>query len=106
MFFPRLRRQAKWMFVLLALVFGGGFVIFGVGSNLPSGLGDVLRDVEHTNTPSVDDARDRVRRGRSARRMRGAPRRPAGGMVPSASSSEAKARAAVRLPVPAGPWRR
>jgi tetratricopeptide (TPR) repeat protein len=61
MFFPRLRRQAKWMFVLLALVFGGGFVIFGVGSNLPSGLGDVLRDVEHTNTPSVDEARDRVR---------------------------------------------
>jgi tetratricopeptide (TPR) repeat protein len=61
MFFPRLRRQAKWMFVLLALVFGGGFVIFGVGSNLPSGLGDVLRDVQHTDAPSVDDARDRVR---------------------------------------------
>lgn len=61
MFFPRLRRQAKWMFVLLALVFGGGFVIFGVGSNLPSGLGDVLRDVQRTNTPSVDDAQDRVR---------------------------------------------
>jgi tetratricopeptide (TPR) repeat protein len=61
MFFPRLRRQAKWMFVLLALVFGGGFVIFGVGSNLPSGLGDVLRDVEHTNAPSVDDARENVR---------------------------------------------
>jgi cytochrome c-type biogenesis protein CcmH/NrfG len=61
MFFPRLRRQARWMFVLLALVFGGGFVIFGVGSNLPSGLGDVLRDVQHTDTPSVDDAQDRVR---------------------------------------------
>jgi tetratricopeptide (TPR) repeat protein len=61
MFFPRLRRQAKWMFVLLALVFGGGFVIFGVGSNLPSGLGDVLRDVEHSNAPDVGDARDRVR---------------------------------------------
>jgi tetratricopeptide (TPR) repeat protein len=60
MFFPRLRRQARWMFVLLALVFGGGFVIFGVGSNLPSGLGDVLRDVQHTDTPSVDDARERV----------------------------------------------
>ena len=35
MFFPRLRRQAKWMFVFLALVFGVGFVIFGVGSSLP-----------------------------------------------------------------------
>jgi predicted Zn-dependent protease len=61
MFFPRLRRQAKWMFVFLALVFGGGFVLFGVGSNLPSGLGDVLRDVQHTDRASVDDARDRVR---------------------------------------------
>jgi cytochrome c-type biogenesis protein CcmH/NrfG len=61
MFFPRLRRQARWMFVFLALVFGGGFVIFGVGSNLPSGLGDILRDVSFTDTPSVGDARDRVR---------------------------------------------
>jgi tetratricopeptide (TPR) repeat protein len=61
MFFPRLRRQAKWMFVFLALVFGGGFVVFGVGSNLPSGLGDILQDVTHDSAPSVDDARDRVR---------------------------------------------
>jgi tetratricopeptide (TPR) repeat protein len=61
MFFPRLRRQAKWMFVFLALVFGGGFVIFGVGSNLPSGLGDILQDVTHDSGPSVGDARDRVR---------------------------------------------
>jgi cytochrome c-type biogenesis protein CcmH/NrfG len=61
MFFPRLRRQAKWMFVFLALVFGGGFVIFGVGSNLPSGLGDILQDVTHDSAPSVSEARDRVR---------------------------------------------
>jgi tetratricopeptide (TPR) repeat protein len=61
MFFPRLRRQAKWMFVFLALVFGLGFVIFGVGSNLPSGLGDILQDVTHDSAPSVGDARDRVR---------------------------------------------
>ena len=61
MFFPRLRRQAKWMFVFLALVFGGGFVIFGVGSNLPSGLGDILQDVTHDSAPSVGDARERVR---------------------------------------------
>src|SRR2546429_1400748 len=32
MFFPRLRRQAKWVFVLLVFVFAGGFVFFGVGS--------------------------------------------------------------------------
>jgi tetratricopeptide (TPR) repeat protein len=61
MFFPRLRRQARWMFVFLALVFGGGFVIFGVGSNLPSGLGDLLQDVQRDSRPSVGNARDRVR---------------------------------------------
>ena len=61
MFFPRLRRQAKWMFVFLALVFGLGFVVFGVGSNLPSGLGDILQDVTHDSAPSVDKARERVR---------------------------------------------
>ena len=42
MFFPKLRRQAKWVFVLLALVFALGFVVFGVGSG-STGLGDALR---------------------------------------------------------------
>jgi tetratricopeptide (TPR) repeat protein len=41
LFFPRLRRQAKWVFVLLAFVFAAGFVFFGVGSG--SGIGDLLR---------------------------------------------------------------
>lgn len=36
-----LRRQAKWMFVLLALVFGVGYVIFGIGGS-GTGIGDVL----------------------------------------------------------------
>lgn len=42
MFFPGLRRHAKWMFVFLAAVFAIGFVGFGVGSG-SSGLGDVLQ---------------------------------------------------------------
>ena len=42
MFFPRLRRQAKWVFLVLAFVFAGGFVFFGVGSG-STGLGDLLR---------------------------------------------------------------
>src|SRR5215210_9142873 len=41
MFFPKLRAHARWMFVLLAIVFGGGFVFLGVGSG-SSGIGDVL----------------------------------------------------------------
>ena len=63
MFFPRLRRQAKWMFVFLALVFGLGFVIFGVGSNAPSGLGDVLNfGGAAAAGPSVSDAREKIER--------------------------------------------
>jgi len=40
MFFPKLRAHAKWVFVLLAIVFAGGFVFLGVGSG--SGIGDLL----------------------------------------------------------------
>jgi tetratricopeptide (TPR) repeat protein len=57
MFFPRLRRHAKWMFVLLALVFGLGFVVFGVGAG-GTGIGDIFRDQGGTSSgQSVSDAR-------------------------------------------------
>ncbi len=50
------------MFVFLALVFGVGFVVFGVGSNAPSGLGDFVNFGAGGNgRPSVADARERVR---------------------------------------------
>ena len=42
LFFSRLRRHAKVMYVLLALAFGIGFVAFGVGSG-STGIGDILR---------------------------------------------------------------
>lgn len=61
MFFPKLRRHAKWMFVLLALIFGLGFVLFGVGSDVQGGLGDLIRDSGvSSNAPSVEEARKRV----------------------------------------------
>jgi len=41
MFFPRIRAHARWVFVLLVIVFGAGFVLLGVGSGT-SGLTDVL----------------------------------------------------------------
>jgi tetratricopeptide (TPR) repeat protein len=44
MFFTRLRRHAKWMFVFLALVFGLGFLIFGIGSDQGTGIGDIIRN--------------------------------------------------------------
>ncbi|HEX7254373.1 MAG TPA: hypothetical protein VF236_00435 [Gaiellaceae bacterium] len=64
MFFPRLRRQAKWMFVFLAVVFGLGYVIFNVGGSIPgTGLGDVLQGLAQTSDagPGVDDSRDKIR---------------------------------------------
>ena len=61
MFFVRLRRHAKWMFVFLALVFGLGFVIFGVGSDTGTGIGDLFRDgASSGDSVSVSDARERV----------------------------------------------
>jgi tetratricopeptide (TPR) repeat protein len=46
MFFPKLRRKAKWVFLLLAIAFALGFVAFGVGTGVGgTSIGDVLRDV-------------------------------------------------------------
>jgi tetratricopeptide (TPR) repeat protein len=45
LFFSRIRRQAKWVFVVLALVFAGGFVFFGVGSGNNSSLGDLFNNL-------------------------------------------------------------
>jgi tetratricopeptide (TPR) repeat protein len=60
MFFPRMRRHAKWMFVLLALVFGLGFVLFGVGAG-GIGVGELFRDGGGGgDSASVSDARERV----------------------------------------------
>jgi regulator of sirC expression with transglutaminase-like and TPR domain len=44
LFFNRLRKNAKWMFVFLAIVFAGGFVVFGVGSSGGLGLGDIINN--------------------------------------------------------------
>jgi tetratricopeptide (TPR) repeat protein len=61
MFFPRLRRRAKWVFLFLAVAFGLGFVAFGVGTGVSgTSLGDVLQDFlnrEPEGIQSVEDAR-------------------------------------------------
>jgi tetratricopeptide (TPR) repeat protein len=59
MFFPRLRRHAKWMFVFLALVFGLGFVVFGVGAG-GTGIGDIFRGSGGGSAQSVSDARSKT----------------------------------------------
>jgi tetratricopeptide (TPR) repeat protein len=62
MFFPRLRNQAKWAFVFLILVFGGGFVFLGVGSG-GLDLGQLIRDAfgnTGSSGASVSEAQKRV----------------------------------------------
>lgn len=63
LFFSSLRRHAKWVFVLLALVFAGSFVFLGVGSG-SSGLGDVLGGWLNTGGstgPSISKLEKRTR---------------------------------------------
>ena len=56
LFFARLRRHTKWMFVLLALVFAVGFVAFGVGSGSTGvgGIGDIFNSVFGGSTSGTD----------------------------------------------------
>ena len=65
MFFPKLRRQAKWVFVFLALSFSVGFVVFGVGGNGGTGLGDLLQGGSSSGSsgPSVSDAQKKIDKG-------------------------------------------
>jgi tetratricopeptide (TPR) repeat protein len=60
MFFPKLRRNAKWMFLFLAVVFGLGFVGFGVGAG-GVGIGDVFRGAAGpSGVPSISASEKRV----------------------------------------------
>src|SRR5436190_4889028 len=56
LFFSRLRRHAKVIYVLLALVFAIGFVAFGVGSG-STGIGDSLRGLFGGNNGSSTSSR-------------------------------------------------
>jgi len=61
------------MFVFLALVFGLGFVVFGVGSDQGTGIGDLFRDGGGASNGgvSVSDARNLVKKSpKSAKAQR------------------------------------
>jgi tetratricopeptide (TPR) repeat protein len=65
MFFPRLRKRAKWVFLFLAISFALAFVVAGVGTGLGSGFGDYLADLFNRQPgaegPSVEGARERLK---------------------------------------------
>jgi tetratricopeptide (TPR) repeat protein len=56
LFFNRLRKRAKWVFVFLVLAFALGFVLFGVGSSNVSGLSDIFNGIRGSGSsgPSVN----------------------------------------------------
>jgi Flp pilus assembly protein TadD len=66
MFFPKLRRRAKWVFLFLALAFGLGFVFLGVGTGFGSGIGDSLAELFNRQPgqgeTSLEQARERARK--------------------------------------------
>src|ERR671936_868446 len=66
MFFMRLRRSTKPVFIFLAFVFALSFVFLGVGSG-SAGIGDLLRGNFHlfggsSSTSSVSKAQDRIKK--------------------------------------------
>ena len=59
LFFSKLRKRTKWVFILLALTFGVTFVVFGVGSSVGgSGLSDIFNGIRGggSGQPSVSKA--------------------------------------------------
>jgi tetratricopeptide (TPR) repeat protein len=63
MFFPKLRRRAKWVFAFLALAFALGFVVFGVGTGVSgTSIGDILQELigQRSSSTSIDDARKKA----------------------------------------------
>jgi len=59
LFFSKLRKRTKWVFILLALIFGVTFVVFGVGSSVGgSGLSDIFNGIRGggSGQPSVSKA--------------------------------------------------
>jgi len=66
MFFPKLRKRAKWVFAFLALVFALSFAFLGVGAG-GSGIGDYISQLFHTqdttgSTPSIEAAEAKVKK--------------------------------------------
>jgi tetratricopeptide (TPR) repeat protein len=59
LFFQRLRKQAKWIFVALAFIFAFSFVVFGVGSDVQGGIADAI-GARGGGGANVDDARERT----------------------------------------------
>jgi Flp pilus assembly protein TadD len=64
LFFMRMRRHAKWVYVLLAVLFALTFAFLGVGSGTNGGLSDLFKNVNifgGGGGPSVSSAQKAIR---------------------------------------------
>ena len=64
LFFSRLRRRQKWVFVALAVVFAVSFVAFGVGSGNGSGLEQMYNSLFNTGNDPVGKAQADIKAGK------------------------------------------
>ena len=65
MFFPKLRKRAKWVFAALAFLFALSVVFFGVGTGIQGAnpwdaIQGLFEERRASDSPSVDDAQERV----------------------------------------------
>jgi tetratricopeptide (TPR) repeat protein len=65
MFFPKLRKRAKWVFLMLAVLFALSVVFFGVGTGIPGAnpwdaIQGLFEERRASGGPSVDAAQERV----------------------------------------------
>ncbi len=65
MFFPKLRKRAKWVFLALALLFALSVVFFGVGTGIQGAnpwdaIQGLFEERRAAGSPSVDDAQEWV----------------------------------------------
>jgi tetratricopeptide (TPR) repeat protein len=61
LFFMRLRRKQKWVFAMLAVVFGISFVILGVGSGNGSGLESLYNSILGSGGDPVAQAKAEIK---------------------------------------------
>jgi tetratricopeptide (TPR) repeat protein len=65
MFFPKLRKRAKWVFLALAVMFALSVVFFGVGTGIQGAnpwdaIQGLFEERRASGGPSVEDAQERV----------------------------------------------
>jgi len=65
LFFSKLRRRQKWVFLALAIIFAVSFVAFGVGSGNGSGLQDMYNSILGSGNDQIASAQAEIKKNPS-----------------------------------------